>query len=446
MTTSPRTHRAGRTTSIFCCFPTCRLLQPDTSPSTANWYSPLSSSPSFAWDDLEPTEDDGTDSSLPHHVARDGNERREENRRRRRREMDLLSLHEGIGLDSAPTRKIRRGTGDITGGGANEGSGLSRWTLFLSWLRSKRNRIKLPEDEDWIYSAEEEQHRVDHYRNDGYGGMGIAEGDAEPLSLDLIMAPPQLLQSSPPHSIHPSHDSERFERKRARRIKRRAKELGLTVAEFERGVDAGRIASDYHDQPEEGGLHSETTSHSSRSRQYERNDPMPHFTDHFDSTTIPLPDSPSTGHSHHSPTYSRTTEEEDRYAHIGMIPASSLEGKEELSGASIGGDEIQKSSLSEITSPSDFLAAIKGTKRPPSTLLPSPLDRSSTSSSSTPSPSPTKLITRSRPTTPSIFDHLTGFLSNSGEIVRALGRDDDLGEEGNSWRANERDSDDESVD
>jgi hypothetical protein len=432
-------------------------------------------------------------------VARDGNESREENRRRRRREMDLLSLHEGIGLDSAPTRKIRRGTGDITGGGANEGSGLSRWTLFLSWLRSPRNRIKLPEDEDWIYSAEEEQHRVDHHRDDGYGGMGIGEGDAEPLSLDLIMAPPLLLQSSPPHPIHPSHDNERFERKRARRIKRRAKELGLTVAEFERGVDAGRIASDYHDQPEEGGLHSETTSHSSRSRQYERNDPMPQFTDHFDSTTIPLPDSPSTGHSHHSPTYSRTTsshsdsdrrlgspnypksnrvieydevegeiqdtyfdanestviyqpgeyieeEEEDRYAHIGMIPASSLEGKEELSGASMGGDEIQKSSLSEITSPSDFLAAIKGTKRPPSTLLPSPLDRSSTSSSSTPSPSPTKLITRSRPTTPSIFDHLTGFLSNSGEIVRALGRDDDFGEEGNSWRANERDSDDESVD
>ncbi|KAI5476435.1 hypothetical protein MNV49_007748 [Pseudohyphozyma bogoriensis] len=66
----------------------------------------------------------------------------------RRREADLLSLHEGVG---APRRRFRGRGGDISGGGASNGSGLSRLILLKTLWRglwSRDGAVRLPDSDD----------------------------------------------------------------------------------------------------------------------------------------------------------------------------------------------------------------------------------------------------------------------------------------------------------
>ncbi|BGP17024.1 hypothetical protein JCM10213_000341 [Rhodosporidiobolus nylandii] len=205
------------------------------------------------------------------------------------READALSLHEGVGgsggtsfsssssssSSSRPRRRIARG-GDITGGGADTGSGLTRWMLLKSWWRGNgEGRIRLPESEDEGATDVDGLERTSRFSlGDG------AEGDADAVPLqfdDVVMppAPPPFSSSTPhpssaspgapeasdtplspvpsegttlvdapsSHSRSRSHshhdDPEREARRAARRARRRARELGISIEAFEAGVAAG---------------------------------------------------------------------------------------------------------------------------------------------------------------------------------------------------------------
>ncbi|GAA5852798.1 hypothetical protein JCM8547_004689 [Rhodosporidiobolus lusitaniae] len=122
------------------------------------------------------------------------------------RDVDALSLHEGVfsgsgeggeGTGSTTTtsrRRLRVRGGDACGGGADTGSGLTRWALFKSWWRSAGGGgggVRLPDSDE---EGEE------NYGAGGNGGrFALDDENAVPLSLDDVGIPP-----APPSSAHPA--------------------------------------------------------------------------------------------------------------------------------------------------------------------------------------------------------------------------------------------------
>ncbi|GAA5848350.1 hypothetical protein JCM9279_001020 [Rhodotorula babjevae] len=233
---------------LCCCFPRRLALSPSTESlnpdSPRDWYA--QSRPS-----APPTASPGLPRSWQEYEARDA-----------RREADLLSLHEGVGGSDFSTAAARRRTargrgGDISGGGADEGSGLTRWTLFKSWWRGGGGEIRLDD-------SDEERDDLDAQRAGGLRREPDAlldrrdDGDAMPLAFDdvaLPPAPPTGAPLPPPPALAPSTatlapssasdstisgggDEDRQARRARRHARRRARELGISVDEFEAGASA----------------------------------------------------------------------------------------------------------------------------------------------------------------------------------------------------------------
>lgn len=181
---------------------------------------------------------------------------------------DALSLHEASGSvydedeaegGSRRRRRLRPRGGDVSGGGADTGSGLTRWTLLKSWWRGGSGAIRLPDSED-----EDEAANVNAQCSASTGQFALEDADNEPdavsLELDDIAlppAPPFAFSSSShpdptPLSPVPSDSTtlvdasttssapsiDREERRARRRARRHARELGISVEEFEQGVPA----------------------------------------------------------------------------------------------------------------------------------------------------------------------------------------------------------------
>lgn len=206
---------------LSCCLP-----QPNTIPADpdAPWYSPnppdhRSQPQHYQWQPSDP-------SSRP---------------------SDLLSLHS----NPAGRRRARRGGGDVSGSGGNDGSGLSRWTLVKAWWTwDAKGRIRLEESEDGSDAGER--------RDVEELGVEQGEDDAVPLSqgqtadlkflrrLDADIQEDSFERPAPP-SAYDQDDNEalRQQDKVARRARRhargRARELGLTIEEFDEGVAVGEI-------------------------------------------------------------------------------------------------------------------------------------------------------------------------------------------------------------
>lgn len=160
-----------------------------------------------------------------------------------------------------PRSRQRRRGGDISGGGTDDGSGLTRWTLFRSWLRGGNQvegAIRLGEAEDeGDFVA-----RTNESSPNRLFGYAYGDEDAAPIALDDVALPP-----APPHRAGPvpgalappppsssdltsSDDrsnldgeqaAQKEERRRRRRLRRRARELGLSVEDYEARIGAGWI-------------------------------------------------------------------------------------------------------------------------------------------------------------------------------------------------------------
>lgn len=246
------------------------------------WLTPLANClPTFRLQPLalpEPEQgDDWFNQSRPRYAAEEEvTWDVEEGARSRRRQADLLSLHEGTEGRSraSSTRRTRHGRGDISGGGAVEGSGLSRTALFWSWWRGTRGRIRLSDGDDDISHDDDTASVVGEYNGEAgenAAGLfdsalapeGLGEGDALPLSIDAVLVPPP---ASPTHSLVVSaKELERGERRTRRRMKRRAKELGLSLDEFQAGQEAASYVGASSPELAEGGGYSRFQSGGSRS-------------------------------------------------------------------------------------------------------------------------------------------------------------------------------------
>jgi len=234
---------------LCCCFPRRLALSPSTESlnpdSPRDWYA--QSRPP-----VPPSASSGLPRSWQEYEARDA-----------RREADLLSLHEGVGggdfSAAAARRRTARGRGgDISGGGADEGSGLTRWTLFKSWWRGGGGEIRLGDSDD-------ERDDQDAQRGDGrqQGQDDLLDrherADAAPLAFEDVAVPPAPPTGAPlpppPAALAPSTltvapssasdstisgggDEDRQARRARRHARRRARELGISVDEFEAGASA----------------------------------------------------------------------------------------------------------------------------------------------------------------------------------------------------------------
>jgi len=167
-------------------------------------------------------------------------------RANRTREDDLLSLHEGIGRGGEGSRLRLRGRGgDVSGGGASEGSGLTRWTLFKSWWRGgvREGAIRLEDDgEEGILDVEvenrerqgDEQRSAQTFALEEDGPSAVASKMNE---LEIGSNRSQGSSRSEGTTVVGDVPNDR-EARRARRRARRARELGISTEEFEQGVIA----------------------------------------------------------------------------------------------------------------------------------------------------------------------------------------------------------------
>lgn len=91
------------------------------------------------------------------------------------------------GTGTLRPRQRRRG-GDISGGGTDSGSGLTRWTLFRSWLRGRGgSAVRLEGDDD----DESGNIRLDRTGStDGLLGPVYGDEDAPTIALDDVHLPP----------------------------------------------------------------------------------------------------------------------------------------------------------------------------------------------------------------------------------------------------------------
>ncbi|KAM0749139.1 hypothetical protein T439DRAFT_335690 [Meredithblackwellia eburnea MCA 4105] len=230
-------------TPLTCCLPTCRLVDsPSTEDLTQNntgrdWYSQSRPSP------ISRTGRGGE-------TGLDGNWE-DGDARSARREADLMSLHEAIQSPASSNRRRRlRGRGgDISGSGSSEGSGLTRWTLFISWWKG-RGAIRLDDSDD---EDQPDRIGVDTFDdqsshlafNEAIATLGDGESDARPLAASLFggddepHAPPPLSDAGDTEYYYEEENEEQREaRKARRRARRRAKELGLSLEEFDGGAVA----------------------------------------------------------------------------------------------------------------------------------------------------------------------------------------------------------------
>ncbi|GAA5992318.1 hypothetical protein JCM10908_000423 [Rhodotorula pacifica] len=163
-------------------------------------------------------------------------------------------------LPRTPRNRQQRRGGDISGGGTDTGSGLTRWTLLRSWLRGGQGAIQLPDSED-------EAENLTNSRSSSsnrFLGRTYGDEDAAPIALDDVSLPPAppspfVVEAAPssrssggaPSSDQTTSDgrstldvdetAEREERRRRRRIRRQAREVGLTPEEYEAQIDSGLL-------------------------------------------------------------------------------------------------------------------------------------------------------------------------------------------------------------
>ena len=160
---------------------------------------------------------------------------------------------------TAPRSRQRRRGGDISGGGTDTGSGLTRWTLFRSWLRGGQGAVQLPDSED------EAENNGNSRSSSSTRLLGRTYGDedAAPIALDDVSLPPappfaatlssQYYSSGPPSSsdqttsdgrsvLDAEAASEREARRQRRRIRRQARELGLSPEEYTERVNDGLLS------------------------------------------------------------------------------------------------------------------------------------------------------------------------------------------------------------
>lgn len=218
-----------------CCLPSCRLV---------------STSDPFAHDG-DGEDDAGRDWFNQSRGTTGGEDwdNADATAQRRRRESDMLSLHEpSAGINAQPRRRYRRRGGDVSGSGADWGSGLSRWTLLKSWW-SGRGPVRLPDTDDEEDGGEGGERNADEGDVDvtvNEGGNttlmeGEGEGDAIVLSSAAVIEPPPPSSIGSPTRGSAYASSERGDfddheaRKARRRARRAARELGVTVEEYAAG-------------------------------------------------------------------------------------------------------------------------------------------------------------------------------------------------------------------
>lgn len=216
---------------LACCIPTFHLLPAFPSADSLNnnnsreWY-----------DQSRPT-----DEALLH-----GNWEAAE-ARSQRRDADLLSLHEN---DLQDSRRRRRGRGgDVSGGGADPGSGLSRLTLMRTIWRSwwaGEGAVRLPDSDDEDHVGERDGRAMtddeegDRTQEDSYlYELSPEDADARAISVVRLPSPPSS-EATTAMTAPERHETngEREARRARRRAKRRARELGLSVSQFDEGAVA----------------------------------------------------------------------------------------------------------------------------------------------------------------------------------------------------------------
>lgn len=157
-----------------------------------------------------------------------------------------------------PRSRQRRRGGDISGGGTDTGSGLTRWTLFRSWLRGGQGAVQLPDSDDEAENGNSRSSSSVRLLGRTYG-----DEDAAPIALDDVSLPPappfaatlssQYCSSGPPSSsdqttsdgrsvLDAEAASEREARRQRRRIRRQARELGLSPEEYTDRVNHGLLS------------------------------------------------------------------------------------------------------------------------------------------------------------------------------------------------------------
>ncbi|KAK4048225.1 hypothetical protein OIV83_004930 [Microbotryomycetes sp. JL201] len=269
---------------LVCCLPTCTLLPGDRHASddrdSRSWYGQSRpSGPAYtrvSWQDGD------------EHVDR--------------READLLSLHERTeeparARQAVPRRRRVRG-GDISGSGADTGSGLSRWTLFKSWWSQPRGAIRLADSDDDELLPDEPANTT---LQEGEG-----EQDAIVVSHEQLLHPPSEPPLSPSRSdsttlvgefdVDEQDERDRAARRARRRAKRRARELGISVEEYEAGAAAEPFemalqaqfpfkTGSIHKSSSAGSKDHQTTSHTSEGSRRRR--------PHHDNSLSPLVCEPS---------------------------------------------------------------------------------------------------------------------------------------------------------
>ncbi|GAA5871279.1 hypothetical protein JCM3774_000899 [Rhodotorula dairenensis] len=169
---------------------------------------------------------------------------------------------------TTPRSRQRRRGGDISGGGTDTGSGLTRWTLFRSWLRGGPGAIQLPDSDD--DRAENATNSRSSSSNRLLGRV-YGDEDAAPIALDdvsLPPAPPSVYaattpsrSSGPPSSsdrttsdgrssaLGAEEAAEREARRQRRRIRRQARELGLSPQEYIERINTGLLSVETGDAP-----------------------------------------------------------------------------------------------------------------------------------------------------------------------------------------------------
>lgn len=167
---------------------------------------------------------------------------------------------------ATPRSRQRRRGGDISGGGTDTGSGLTRWTLFRSWLRGGPGAIQLPDSDD---------DRTENATNSRSSsstrllGRTYGDEDAAPIALDDVSLPPappstfaaatpSLAPPGPPSSsdrttsdgrsaLGAAEEAERETRRQRRRIRRHARELGLSPEEYIERINSGLLSVETSD-------------------------------------------------------------------------------------------------------------------------------------------------------------------------------------------------------
>lgn len=193
-----------------------------------------------------------------------------------------MSLHSTAGLEPGPgegprarARRARRrpGGGDVSGTGADNSSGLSRWTLIKAWVTGDaKGRIRLDDSDgelDGFGSEGEgeteglgmalgeadarvltptEAEDIDWLERTEHAGLGVGAGED---SFEGMGMSARLSLHNDELDDHERRAEDKAVRRARRHARRRARELGLSLDEFDEGVAVGEIPPP-HDEIEAG--------------------------------------------------------------------------------------------------------------------------------------------------------------------------------------------------